>query len=84
MHAVELLDEPPSPNSIAVMEEVDQLPPDWRALVYEFGIKIVSDVRPEARSIEEAREMLNYWRTQRQQQWLATNYVSRSMFRKAA
>ena len=84
MQTVEVLDDPPSQNSMAVMEMVDRMTPAERALVYEFGIKIVADILPEASSLEEAREMLRYWRAQRQEQWLAPNYVTRSLFRTAA
>jgi hypothetical protein len=84
MKAVEILDDPPSENSAAIMDAIDAMEPEWRALVHEFGVVIVSEIMGEANTVEEGREMLNYWRSRRQEQWLATNYVTRSLFRKAA
>jgi ABC-type sulfate transport system substrate-binding protein len=74
----------PDIDAVHVMTVVDSLAPDYRALVHEFGVTIVTQIMDEAGSVAEAREMLNYWRNQRQEQWLSTNYVTRSMFRKAA
>lgn len=84
MRTVELLDDPPSPNSVEVMAAVDRLSQEWRQLVHEFGIAIVSEVMPEAQDVHDARAMLEYWRAQRQARWLATNYVTKKTFRMAA
>lgn len=78
------LPEPPNVNSVGVMTHIDHMPPEWRALVHEYGAVIVSRIMAEASSLEEAREMLAYWRSQRQAEWLATNYVSARLFKKAA
>lgn len=84
MIAIEVLDEPPSPNSVEVMTVVDSFPPEWRALVHEFGAAIVSEIYFEAQDAEDGRQMLEYWRSQLQAKWLATDYITRRSFKKAA
>jgi hypothetical protein len=69
------------------MEYVDKLSPAFRALVYEFGLLIVSNMREEEGYTNAARlrPVLEAWRSKRQEEWLATNYItpatSRSMQR---
>jgi hypothetical protein len=75
---------PPDPNSRALMfGEVDPLPPQWRELVHEYGLRIVQAIRAESSSIEEAKVMLKHWRTMRQRDWLATDYITKRSFRMA-
>lgn len=81
---VDVLDDPPSPNSVDVMKIVDSLPFAYRALVHEFGVVIVTEIMAEATDATDCRQQLEYWRSQRQAQWLATDYVGRRSFRKAA
>ncbi len=91
MQIIDALPEPPAPVSVEVMAHVDALPPDFRALVHEYGITIVLGILDEADvalSADEVRAMLEGWRMKRQEQWLRTDYVSRRaaarMFQRAA
>lgn len=62
----------PAPNSISFMEKMDRMPPQWRALVHEFGWAIVDEMRADGhRNAAKLREELQAWRERRQEQWLA-------------
>lgn len=61
-----------SANSIEFMEIMDRMPPNWRALVHEFGWIIVRDMRADGhRDAAKLREELEAWRERQQERWLA-------------
>ena len=65
------------PDSRQNMAAVDALPPDFRPLVYEFGLVIV--VRFYNDGYEDAdatRKALEAWRARQQAQWMATDYIT--------
>ena len=66
-----------SENDFPHMAVIDAMAPDMRALVHEFGFKIVSamidDGYTDAKSL---RPLLKSWLARRQQEWLATDYVA--------
>jgi hypothetical protein len=65
------------PDSRANMAAVDQLPSAFRPLVYEYGLVIVVNMFNEGyEDAAELRPILENWRERRQQQWLATDYVT--------
>jgi hypothetical protein len=72
----------PDPNSLRVMSAIDAMPPEFRALVREFGFVIVDRMMADGYSNpDELRTVLEGWRERRQDEWLATNYiVSRKAF----
>lgn len=61
-----------APNSISFMEDMDRMPPQWRALVHEFGWTIVDAMREKGyRSAAKLEPELLAWRERRQEGWLA-------------
>jgi len=69
--------EPPCANSRDVMAAADRLPAEWRALVHEYGLVIVLALWDEGhRDASEVEPMLQSWRESRQDQWLATDYIT--------
>lgn len=67
------------PNSISFMEQMDRMPPQWRALVHEFGWAIVNGMREDGhRNAARLREELIAWRERQQEQWLAEIPYARS------
>lgn len=65
----------------AHMALLDAMPPDWRALAYEYGLKIVHAMYCEGGGIDAVRSDLEEWRERRQRDWLRTDYlVPRSAF----
>lgn len=71
----------PSANSQVIMAQIDAMPAELRALVYEYGFKIVSAMRDEGYDAEAIRESLEIWRHRRQEEWLATDYIAKSRLR---
>jgi hypothetical protein len=68
------------------MDYVDGLSPAFRKLVYEFGLIIVSNMISEGYTRPaQLKSILEAWRSRRQEEWLATDYImpatSRSMQR---
>lgn len=71
-----LLDEEPNPNSVAIMQDIDRMRPAMRALVREYGYKIVRDMIDDGyHDAEELGELLRVWRSRKQAEWLATDYI---------
>lgn len=58
------------------MAPVDALPPAWRALVHEYGRNVVLNLFEDDMSVEDAADHLWLWRSTRQRQWLATDYIT--------
>ena len=59
------------------MRHIDSMPLAMRALVREFGYAIVRDMLAEGyTSARSMRNDLETWRDRRQEQWLATDYVT--------
>lgn len=71
-----MVPDPVTANSQAVMEPIDALPPEWRALVHEYGRNRVLQFREDGLSLEDAADELWLHRKQRQQQWLKTDYIT--------
>ncbi len=60
------------PHSIATMKFVDRLKPPMRALVHEFGAKIVYEMIVDGHhNAAKLREELDAWRERQQERWLA-------------
>jgi hypothetical protein len=54
------------------MERIDRMPPQWRALFYEFGAAVVLGmIEGGHRSAAALRPELEAWRVPQQEQWLA-------------
>jgi hypothetical protein len=64
-------------TSVACMRNMDErVSPPWRALMHEYGFRIVAKMLDEGyRNVEAARDELETWRGRRQDQWLRTDYV---------
>ena len=61
-----------SAGSAVIMRAVDQMPVDFRALVHEYGVKIVDAMMAEGYSdAAELRDVLETWRERRQREWLS-------------
>jgi len=72
------IDSPSAPdtNSAAIMNHVDSLSRPMRALVREFGYKIVADMIDDGyRNARELKPLLQTWRERRQEDWLAMSYI---------
>lgn len=68
----------PDPNSAIIMSRIDRMSPDLRALVHEYGFRIVADLIDDGyRDALSMRSVLDGWRMRRQSEWLATNYIVR-------
>lgn len=64
------------PQSAEIMAVVDAMEPEFRSLVHEFGVVIVS--RMAAEGYDDAnvlRYALETWRERRQEQWLKTDWL---------
>lgn len=58
--------------SAEIMAVVDSMPAPFRALVHEYGAKIVDAMRAEGyRDPDELRDILENWRERRQREWFA-------------
>jgi hypothetical protein len=59
---------------------IDELPPEWRRLINEYGWEIVgrmiNDRYPALPNIEDTEFALMQWRWKRQMQWLETDYIT--------
>ena len=68
---------PPHTDSVKLMAWVDRLKPEMRELVYTFGLVIVADMYGDGHTrAAELRPILESWRSRRQEEWLATNYIA--------
>lgn len=66
----------PDPNSVLIMKTIDRMSPAMRALVREFGFVIVSEMIDEGyTNARELKPLLETWRSRRQEEWLATDYL---------
>jgi hypothetical protein len=64
--------------SSTVMDRIDRMPRAMRALVREYGYVIVNAMMEEGyRDPFELAELLETWRVRRQDEWLATNFITR-------
>jgi hypothetical protein len=73
----EILPLEPDPNSIAIMAHVDRMSRPMRALVREYGYKIVRDMIDDGyRNAKDLKPILEAWRERRQEEWIATDYVT--------
>ena len=62
-------------DSQIIMAVVDELPPAFRGLVYEYGFNIVvAMIEDGAHNAEALRVDLETWRSRRQEQILATDH----------
>jgi hypothetical protein len=78
-------DVPPDPNSAALMAAIDGMPKGMRDLVREFGLVIVQAMIEDGyHNAKELRPLLVGWRQRRQEQWLATDFVSKKTARQIA
>lgn len=72
----------PNPNSVEIMRHIDDMPPSVRALVHEYGYVIVAGLLNEVIGdndddpAEQLQFILENWRVRRQEEWLATNYMT--------
>jgi hypothetical protein len=66
----------PNADSATIMQAIDALPTEWRALVHEYGFKAVCQAREDGCSIEDAADQLWMARSARQAQWLSTLYIT--------
>jgi hypothetical protein len=74
----------PARDSATIMAAMDRMPPKWRALVHEFGWKVVSGYWAEGYTVAGARRDLEGWQARRQAEWLATQFVTRRDLERAA
>lgn len=61
------------------MREIDRMPRRCRALVHEYGLVIVSNLLAEAVGHVNPDDLaweLETWRERRQEQWLATDFIT--------
>lgn len=78
----EASDPPPNADSVELMHWIDSLNRPMRALVHEFGVTIVAAMVEEGyTNAAELRDILEVWRDRRQEQWLATNYITKKTAR---
>jgi N-methylhydantoinase B/oxoprolinase/acetone carboxylase alpha subunit len=69
------------PDSRQNMAAVDQLPAEFRPLVYEYGLVIVVRMWNDGYEDAEAlRPVLETWRQRRQAQWMSTDYIIAQSF----
>lgn len=80
---IEAMLDPPDPQYLAdaqqMMDDIDRQGPKVRALVHEFGVKIVSAMLDEGYGEHNAGELhrvLTRWREGQQEKWLATDYIT--------
>jgi hypothetical protein len=74
------LDVEPNPTSAELMASIDCLSSDMRALVHEYGAVIVGQMLDDGyQNADELGDILRRWRERRQEQWLATNYITARM-----
>lgn len=67
------------PDSARVMAAVDGMRPEFRSLVHEFGVVIVSRMVAEGYDDADAlKDVLETWRERRQDQWLKTDFFART------
>jgi hypothetical protein len=71
----------PDANSVAVMRDIDSLPGKWRALVHEYGYKIVMAMFDNGFSLEDADDACWMRRSAKQAEWLSTNYITKKTAR---
>jgi hypothetical protein len=57
---------PPDPASVDIMRAIDEMPPAWRRLAYEYGRNIVVAFYSES-TVQGAAEDLEVWRDRRQE-----------------
>ena len=73
----------PDPDAVAIMKHIDRMAPWMRELVREYGYAIIRAILDESDGELDPfnlADQLQTWRERRQEQWLATDYVtSRSM-----
>ena len=68
---------PPRTDSVKLMAWVDKRTPAMRALIHEFGLVVVADMYTDGHTrAAELRPILESWRSRRQEEWLATNYIA--------
>ena len=61
----------PSTDSARIMKAVDRMSAPMRALVHEYGFRIVHEMRAEGYTNAKAlRLILEQWRRRRQEEWL--------------
>lgn len=64
------------PDSAKIMAVVDAMGPQFRSLVHEYGVVIVSRMHADGyENAEELRGLLETWRERRQDQWLKTDWI---------
>jgi hypothetical protein len=56
------------PDAVIHMLEIDRLPKKWRALIHEYGVKLVNEALTSGLTPAEARERAEDIRAERQQQ----------------
>lgn len=67
----------PNPDSVVIMRRIDGMSRPMRALVREYGYVIVRDMINEGyTNAKELASLLQTWRECRQEDWLATDYVT--------
>ena len=63
------------------MGRIDRMSPELRALVHEYGFKIVANLADEGyRDLVAMKRDLDTWRARRQAEWLNTNYIVKWKF----
>jgi hypothetical protein len=67
---------PPDYNAACIMRDIDGMSKQWRALVHEYGYRVVSTMRDGGMSIKQADDALWLRRSNKQAEWLATNYIT--------
>ena len=67
----------PDPVSAELMAAIDALSPRLRALVHEYGVKIVLGLMDDCGDDPDDLEpLLAAWRQRRQEEWLRTDYIT--------
>lgn len=70
----------PNSDSATLMQAIDVLPPEWRALVHEYGFKAVMQCQEDSKSLQDAEDALWMDRSARQAKWLATDFITKRSF----
>jgi len=71
----------PDYNSLILMSDIDRMPKPWRMLVHEYGYKLVSSLRDNGFSLQDARDACWLQRAGRQAEWLSTDYITKKAAR---
>lgn len=64
------------PECVEMMQAVDEMPPEWRALVHEYGGLVVREMYDDGTDVLYAEVMLEQRRERKQAEWFATDFIT--------